>query len=69
MHGSVLCSLKSEGRSCGLRDTRIWQQGGGGPGSRLHSQLNRTLDCPASEVKLHKNPEFQLTASDPGECG
>lgn len=30
------------------------------------TQLNRTLDCPASEVKLHKNPEFQLTASDPG---
>ena len=67
---SVLCSLKSEGRSCGLRDTRIWNLGGGGPGSRFHSQLTSDPRPPSiAEVKLRKKPEFQLTASDPGERG
>ena len=70
MHRSVLCALKSEGRSCGLRDKRIWNLGGGGPGSWFHSQLTSNPRPPSiAEVKPHKKPKFQLTASDPGGHG
>ena len=70
MHRSVLCALKSEGRSCGLRDKRIWNLGGGGPGSWFHSQLMSNPRPPSiAEVKPHKKPKFQLTASDPGGHG